>query len=172
MKKLIKVGLWVVVIGFLLVQLVPNGRRHHNPPIVREPNWDNAETRALAQRACFDCHSHETVWPWYSQVAPVSWLIQKDANEGRQMLNFSDWGKGREGEKPEELVKSIREGEMPLKIYLPLHPEVRLSDSERAALIMGFERMTSTVLSTKAAETMADPQTDLEELSENELDND
>ena len=75
LKKIILIIIVVAVGGFLLIQLVPFGRDHTNPPVVQEPNWDSPATRELAQRACFDCHSNETVWPWYSNIAPVSWLV-------------------------------------------------------------------------------------------------
>jgi hypothetical protein len=68
--------------AFLLVQLVPYGRDHSNPPATGEPTWDAPETRALAKQACFDCHSNETEWPAYASIAPVSWLVQRDVNEG------------------------------------------------------------------------------------------
>jgi hypothetical protein len=68
-----------------LIQAVPYGRAHSNPPVVSEPAWDSPRARELAVRACFDCHSNETVWPWYSNIAPVSWLIQSDvAGAGRR----------------------------------------------------------------------------------------
>ena len=76
LKKLVIRGTLALVVigivGLVVIQFVPVERP--NPPVLREPNWDSPETRALAQRACFDCHSNETTWPWYSQVAPVSWL--------------------------------------------------------------------------------------------------
>ena len=78
------------VLGTLLViQLVPYGRDHRNPPVTSEPTWDAPETRALARQACFDCHSNETEWPAYSRVAPVSWLIQRDVANGRAVHKFS-----------------------------------------------------------------------------------
>jgi hypothetical protein len=77
------------IVFFAAIQLVPVKR--DNPPVVSEPNWDSPQTRALAQRACFDCHSNETVWPWYAHVAPASWLAAHDVHEGRGILNFSDW---------------------------------------------------------------------------------
>ena len=80
----------LIVIG-LVIQLIPYGHNHTNPPVVQEPSWNRPETRAIVKRACFDCHSNETVWPWYSNVAPVSWLIYRDVAEGRQHLNFSEW---------------------------------------------------------------------------------
>ena len=138
LKKILLIGILVVVGGFLLIQLVPYGRNHTNPPIVSEPNWDSPETRALAERACFDCHSNETVWPWYSNIAPVSWLVYHDTEEGREYLNFSEWGKGNEGEEGEEMAEQIEEGEMPMPIYLVTHPEARLTPAEKTALINGL----------------------------------
>ena len=70
-KKVILIVLIVAVGGFLLIQFVPFGRDHTNPPVVQEPKWDSPATRELAKRACFDCHSNETVWPWYSNIAPA-----------------------------------------------------------------------------------------------------
>jgi mono/diheme cytochrome c family protein len=128
--------LGVVALG-AAIQLVPYGRDHSNPPVTAEPQWDSAATRDLAKRACFDCHSNETVWPWYSNVAPVSWLVQHDVNEGREHLNFSEWDKPQKD--ADEAAKAVREGEMPLPIYLPTHPEARLTDAEKQALIAGLE---------------------------------
>ena len=130
----------IVAIGlFLLIQLVSYGRDHKNPPVVREPAWDNAATRELARRACFDCHSNQTVWPWYAHIAPTSWLVYDDVVEGREKLNFSDWLNGRrEGEKADEISKEIEEGEMPPLQYRLAHPEARLSDTEKQSLIKGL----------------------------------
>ncbi|MFM2418631.1 MAG: hypothetical protein RL385_3354 [Pseudomonadota bacterium] len=123
---------------FVLIQLVPYGRSHENPPVRKEPVWDSPETRALAKRTCFDCHSNESTWPWYSHVAPVSWLVQHDVDEGREHLNFSEFdGPQRHAE---DAAESVEEGEMPMAIYLPLHPEARLSPAEKAALVQGLTR--------------------------------
>lgn len=122
---------------FALLQLIPYGRAHTNPPVTAEPTWDSPETRALAQRACFDCHSNQTKWPWYSHVAPVSWLVQHDVDEGRAALNFSEWDKPQD--EAHEASEELLEGEMPLPIYLPTHPEARLSDAEVQALARGLD---------------------------------
>lgn len=123
-----------------LIQLVPFGKDHSNPPVVAEPAWDSPQTRALAQRACFDCHSNETVWPWYSSIAPVSWLVMRDVQGGREELNFSEWGTSRgEDDEAEEVGEVIEEGEMPLKIYLLQHPEAVLTPQEKAQLVQGLE---------------------------------
>jgi hypothetical protein len=130
----------IVVIGlFLVIQLIPYGRDHSNPPVVREPAWDSASTRELVRRACFDCHSNQTVWPWYARVAPASWLVFNDVAEGREKLNFSAWLNGRrEGEKAGEIRKEIEEGGMPPFQYRLAHPEARLSKEEKQNLIRGL----------------------------------
>lgn len=124
---------------FGLIQLVPYGRDHTNPPVVQEPNWSSPEVRALAQRACFDYHSNETVYPWYSNIAPISWLVQHDVEEGCSELNFSDWG--RRHKDGDEIVEAIEKGEMPMPIYLIQHPEARLTPKETAALIAGLRAL-------------------------------
>ncbi len=133
--RILKIVVIVLLVGFLLIQIVPYGRAHDNPPVVSEPNWDSPETRALAERACFDCHSNDTVWPWYSNVAPVSWLVQHDVDEGRQFINFSDWINSGD---VDELSEMVTRGEMPPFQYFPMHPEAKLTDAERAALADGL----------------------------------
>jgi len=127
-----------VVAIFGLIQLVPYGRNHVNPPIVQEPKWDSPQTRALAVRACFDCHSNETVWPWYSKIAPVSWLVQRDVEEGRDSLNFSDIQSA--DHEFQEAGETVLEGEMPPAQYFPTHPEARLSNAERIQLAQGLDK--------------------------------
>lgn len=134
--KLILILIVVVVGFFLIIQLVPYGKNHTNPPVVQEPQWNSPETRALAQRACYDCHSNESTWPWYSNIAPISWLVQRDVDEGRAKLNFSEWGMGEQ--ETEELYEVVAEGEMPPRIYLITHPEARLSAAEKEALMAGI----------------------------------
>jgi hypothetical protein len=135
MGKVLRAFLVAVLIGFVVIQLVPYGGDHQNPPVTAEPAWDSAETRGLAVTTCFDCHSNETEWPWYSWVAPVSWLVQRDVDEGREELNFSQWGSGQESD---DVAESVEEGEMPPFSYLVTHPDARLADADRAALIEGL----------------------------------
>ena len=138
MKKR-KIFLWVIiaiVLLGLLIQLIPLPGRGHNPAVAAGPKWDSAQTAALVKRACYDCHSNETVWPWYSYVAPVSWLIYNDVMEGRSRLNFSEWNRPQRG--AGEIVGMIQEGEMPPLQYLPMHPEARLSSAEKGQLITGI----------------------------------
>ena len=133
------IALVVLVIPLLLIQAVPYGRDHSNPQLRQEPAWDSPETRALAVRACYACHSSETNWPWYSNIAPVSWLVQRDVDTGRDELNFSEWN----GPQDDlgDLAEVVDEGEMPPKLYRWLKSEARLSSAEREALSRGFEAM-------------------------------
>lgn len=136
-KKTIVVVLLVLLAALVAIQLVPYGRNHTNPPVTGEPAWNSPETRALAKRACFDCHSNESVWPWYSNIAPASWLIQRDVDEGRAKLNFSAWGQGEQ--EVDDSAKLIQDGEMPPWFYLPLHSEANLTAAEKQALIQGLQ---------------------------------
>lgn len=122
----------IFIVAFIAIQFVPVNRS--NPPVVSEPAWNSPHTRELAQRACFDCHSNETKWPWYAYVAPASWTIAHDVDEGRREMNFSDWRPRRRNEAPEQ----IREGKMPMPMYVMLHPEARLSATEKQELIDGL----------------------------------
>jgi hypothetical protein len=125
------------LLGLLvLIQFVPYGRDHANPPVTAEPQWDTPQTRVLAASACFDCHSNETEWPWYTSVAPVSWLVQNDVRGGRETLNFSEWDRP-QGE-IEEVAEVIAEGEMPPWYYAINHSAARLSDQEKQRLIDGL----------------------------------
>ena len=121
---------------FVVIQLVPYGRNHTNPPITGEPPWDAPATRALATQACFDCHSNETTWPAYASVAPVSWLVQHDVDEGRAALNFSEWTRPQKEAK--EAAKEVREGEMPPMAYTLMHAHARLSAADTAGLAQGL----------------------------------
>jgi hypothetical protein len=137
--RIIVIILLAGLVLFGLIQLVPYGRAHANPTIQAEPNWDSPATRALAVRACYDCHSNETVWPWYSNVAPFSWLIQHDVDEGRRKLNFSAWGQ-RENE-VDHASRLIQRGEMPPSYYGLLHPNAKLTAAEKEQLINGLTQL-------------------------------
>jgi len=107
-----------------------------NPPVTFQINWDSPETERLMRAACYDCHSHETVWPWYSNIAPISWLVAKDVNEARRAMNLST---GRGEIEAEEMIEQIERGDMPLPIYVIMHPEANLSEAQKQALIAGIQ---------------------------------
>ena len=133
-RRGLKVG-GIALLGLLVAaQFVPVDRSH--PPVVEEIDAP-VQVRAALERACYDCHSNETVWPAYSYVAPISWLVARDVHEGREHINYSEWNRYSDEERlelMEETWEEIAEGEMPMGPYLVLHPEAKLSTEERAAL--------------------------------------
>ena len=136
-RILVRTGL-VFVLAFVGMQFAPYGRDHRNPPVGPEPAWDSPATRELAKQACFDCHSNETEWPAYASIAPVSWLVQRDVNEGRAVLNFSEWLRPQEEAK--EAAEEVVEGEMPPAAYTLVHAHARLSAADRNRLARGLAR--------------------------------
>ncbi len=137
MKKALLVLVIAAVVGFALIQLIPFGHNHNNPPVVSEPNWASPQARALAKEHCFQCHSNETDWPWYSNIAPASWLISFDVIRGRDKFNFSDW-KNNPGELG-EITEAIQEGEMPPLQYWVFHPSSHLNAQQKQELIQAFK---------------------------------
>ncbi len=130
-------GLAGLTVLFVAIQIIPYGRNHSNPTIRQEPKWDRLETRLMARHACMDCHSNQTLWPWYSSIAPISWLIQRDVDEGRRELNLSEWD--RPQKEAAASARLIRSGEMPPRSYLFAHPDARLQPAETEALAIGLE---------------------------------
>ncbi len=99
--------------------------------------WQNAPKSI--ERACMDCHSSRTRWPWYSNVAPSSWLVADDVAEGREHFDMSNWGTytvSRKSALLEDISKLVKAHSMPLPIYIPLHPEARLTEQEREEICM------------------------------------
>lgn len=124
--------------AFVLAQLANPSRK--NPPVVHDlmaTNPPPPEIAALLHAACYDCHSHETRWPWYSRIAPVSWLIASDVNEGRRHLNFSEWPVGQPGREAkwlDRMNEQIDYREMPPKKYTAIHADARLTSAQRNQL--------------------------------------
>lgn len=128
-------GAAAAIVVAALIQFVPV--RRDNPPVVAEVEAPR-EVKAILERSCYDCHSNRTRWPWYSRVAPVSWLVAYDVREGRDELNFSDWP-AYDLEKQDDLykhiTKQVEKGKMPLPIYLTMHPGARLTVADRRAVL-------------------------------------
>jgi hypothetical protein len=140
MKKPLK---WIGIILVVLLGAIQAIRpAKTNPPVdetktIRANTTMSPEVAAILDRACNDCHSNKTTWPWYSQVAPVSWLLVDDVNDGRKELSLSDWGtydSKKKARKLKKICEEVEEGGMPLKSYLLLHPAARLSDSDKQTL--------------------------------------
>lgn len=136
--KFVRWTLMTFVTLAILIQLYPYGRNHANPPVTGEPAWDSPRTKELFDRACADCHSNNTRWPWYSHLAPISWLVQRDVDRGRANFNVSEWGRAGHNE-GEEAAEEVQKGTMPLPIYLRMHPEARLTEAEKQQLIAGLQ---------------------------------
>ncbi len=136
MRRTLSIVVAVLVLGFIAIQFVPYGREHTNPPVTGAPAWDSAQTESLFKQACGDCHSNATTWPWYTNIAPVSWRIQKHVDEGREVFNVSAWGTAEQ--EADEAAEQVDSGAMPPGDYLLLHPEARLADADRQALIDGL----------------------------------
>jgi Haem-binding domain len=142
-----RAAFWLLVL-LAAAQLVPYGRDHSNPSMISEPPWDSMRTRDLARIACYDCHSNETRWPWYSHVAPFSWIVQRDVERGRAAFNFSEWhrisGAAVDG------MPSLGKGSMPPGPYRRTHGLARLTLEERKELCAGLVRTLSGLIEFQA----------------------
>ncbi|MBZ0300966.1 MAG: heme-binding domain-containing protein [Anaerolineae bacterium] len=172
-KVLLIVG-GVLIAGFVILQIIPVGnfipelQFPGNPPVVQAIQWDSPQTEDLLRRACFDCHSNESEWPWYSHIAPVSWLVMKDVNEARRELNFSNLNLR---SSPGRFVRDVEEHihtDMPPQIYLVMHPNAALTDAEKQQLLDGLTQSLTasaagsspTTASTGSGSTSGDQETE------------
>jgi hypothetical protein len=134
MKK-VRLALGILVAAFALAQAIPVQRT--NPPVESQVNAPPAVLAAL-KRSCWDCHSNETVWGWHTRIAPVSWLVASDVNEGREELNFSRWGAigaKRLSELAKKIPEEVGDGDMPPFLYVLAHPSAKPSDADKATLV-------------------------------------
>lgn len=127
---------------FVLIQLVPYGRSHENPPVTQAMTFPSSSSQAIFSDACADCHSNLTEWPWYSNIAPMSWLIQNHVEEGRSEFNVSEWNRPQ----PElsEIREQITSGEMPPWNYKLIHEAADLSPAQEKQLIAALTSVYST----------------------------
>jgi len=143
MKKIV-IGL-VVVIVIIQFFRIDKSSPVSNPKddlFVVEQVPDDVQT--ILKTSCFDCHSNTATYPWYSNVAPVSWWVKQHINEGRDELNFNEWGsysEKRKLHKLEEIEETVEEHEMPLKSYLWVHSEAKLSEQQQKKLIIWSKRL-------------------------------
>ena len=126
------IGLLAVFVG---IQFISEPRT--NPPVTREVKWDAPATRELAKRACFACHTNQTAWPWYSHVAPMSFLVVGHVNDGRRRMNFSEWDKPQRATF-KDVDENISDGEMPIWNYVLVHRQAKLTPAEKTQLIDGL----------------------------------
>jgi hypothetical protein len=137
LRKLLRPRWFAVGTIVILVALQFKTVDRSNPP-VQSDIGTSAEIKEMLRRACYDCHSNETNWPWYSYVAPMSWFVAGHVDHGRGHLNYSEWPAFDLEEQEhlfEEMWEMLSEGEMPLKSYTLIHRDARLSDTEREVLL-------------------------------------
>lgn len=133
---------WSAAIALGLVvamQLVPYGWRHPNPPVTQDAPWPDAASERIARESCYACHSNETDWPAHSYVAPMSWLVRSDVENGRDELNFSTWD--RDDGEADDAAEAILEGDMPPDRYTMIHRGASLTDAEADHLVAALEAM-------------------------------
>lgn len=153
MSRLLRIFLILVaalVVCALLIQLIPVPQT--NPQAVSNVKWDTPQTKELFMRACADCHSNDTLWPWWTKVAPGSWLVYRDVKEGREKFNMSDltrFNVDREDRFDREIAETIQEGSMPPWYYVILHPNALLNDQEKQTLIDGLQKSLRSTLTSK-----------------------
>ena len=137
MKKILKLGFFLVIIAFIAIQFI----NRPDKTVAMELSQDDVTKKlsvpenvhGILKRACFDCHSNQTKWPWYSSVAPVSWLVADDVTKGRKKMNFSEWGKipqSKQELRLEDIGEQVKSNEMPLPKYLIIHSEAKLTDGD------------------------------------------
>jgi len=143
LKRKLKWFFVALVAGFAVLQLRNPART--NPPVVSDlmaSNRPPPQVAAMLHAACYDCHSSETRWPWYSHIAPMSLLIASDVKEGREHLNLSNWPNAnpkRAARWLDKMSDEIDSGEMPLKKYTQIQADARLTASQRKALTIWLD---------------------------------
>ena len=141
MKNFLKILLFILVIGFIVIQFINRPDKtilsDTTPDDITKHTQVPENVKDILKRSCYDCHSGHTNWPWYSHIAPVSWLVADDVVQGRKKLNFSEWAKMQDAKKEarlNEMCEQTRSGEMPLPNYLIIHKEAELSQTDKDAL--------------------------------------
>jgi hypothetical protein len=152
MIKFLKILIIILVVAFIAVQVIPN-KMPENAATGKDDLISSGilpeSISSMIRTSCYDCHSNQTAYPWYSKVAPASWLLAKDVREGREDLNFSEWGsysKRHQIGKLRKIKEEISSGDMPLKNYLLIHRNAKLSPEQKEDLARWTEDMTKEIL--------------------------
>ncbi|PSL07375.1 heme-binding domain-containing protein [Cecembia rubra] len=145
------------ILGFLAlvllgIQLVPNELPEvqiYNTGDLIQSGLVSEDVAGLLKTSCYDCHSNETVYPWYSKVAPTSWLVAKDVREGREELNFSYWAEMdlmKQLGKLDDIAEAVENGKMPMEIYVWMHKSAKLTDAQRELIVAWAEGAMDTLV--------------------------
>ena len=151
MRKIARIILWIIGIAFILIQFLPT--EYPETTLVNENDLIatgkvNSEVSEILKNSCYDCHSNETIYPWYSYIAPVKWLVISDIKVGRKELNFSEWQTFEKREQIkilEEIAEEVEEDRMPLSIYTIVHGNARLDQDQKKQLISWTETHTEEI---------------------------
>ncbi len=152
MKRILRILLISLVVFFVIIQIIPNELPENttdqsNDLLNIEQVPENI--RSILKTSCYDCHSSQTVYPWYSHVAPVSWLVARDIREGRDKVNFSEWGTLKKRSKIKVLsniADEVESQEMPMPVYLIMHSNAKLDDNQRTELIKWTDQMIEQIM--------------------------
>jgi len=150
--KWIKRLLVLIVVLLVVIQFVPIKTPSNNVNISNDlvsVEKLDGDVSVILKTSCYDCHSNQTPYPWYSHVAPVSWLVANDVKEGRAKLNFSDWklnNKRRKIRQLEDIKEQVQQGEMPMGIYTVIHKKAKLTESQKQLLVKWTDDMANKVL--------------------------
>ena len=147
-----KIILWAIVLVIVLIQFIPVTRSN---PAATAPLDDSLAVTAVLKQSCYDCHSNETVWPWYAYVAPVSWLVTSDVNEARHHFNFSEWGNlplKKQKRVADHAVEEVEEGGMPPGNYLWMHGNAKMTPEDITTLKAWAQQVQGDSLSTTTEE--------------------
>ncbi len=150
--KIVKIVLLILAIIIVAIQFVPNKLPENKPADEKDianSAFITQDIMTMLKTSCFDCHSNQTHFPWYAKLAPSSWLLASDINQGRSKLNFSEWeslGKRKQISKLEDIKEEINSGDMPLKSYILIHRNSKLSADQVAALVKWTEETSKKIL--------------------------
>ena len=152
MKKKLYFICGILLIVFIVIQLIPINRpTNSSVQLTENIQIQNAgnEVMAILKNSCFDCHSNQTKYRWYAYVAPVSWLIARDVSKGREELNFSEWStynKRKLVRKLGDIKEQIVKDEMPMRIYTLIHPDTKLTDSQKLLITDWTDQETKKIM--------------------------
>ncbi|MEN8122979.1 MAG: heme-binding domain-containing protein [Bacteroidota bacterium] len=136
-----KIIVAIILVIIIIPQLIPVDRPENNDDKTNDLIANNKipdTIASLLKSSCYDCHSNQTIYPWYANIAPISWLVVRDVKLGREELNFSDWetlSKMYKAKQLNNLSEEVEEGKMPMPIYLITHGDAKLSEQKKAALV-------------------------------------
>jgi hypothetical protein len=155
-KIIIALAVALVIIQFFQIEKSSNSS---NPNDVKLKYPSSSTVSDILSNACYDCHSNETIYPWYSNIQPVGWLLQAHIKEGKKHLNFSEFTNRKisyQNHKFEEIIEMVKEKEMPIPSYtwMGLHPKAKISDAQREALISWAQSNMNTLSSTYPADSL------------------